>query len=93
MSSFDKEWKALCAWYSEQQAVCEQDAAVEQEKYGLRRDSFANDRMQTVHQEFLKKKCELYTKYGRSEISAAPVPAKEAQKNYQAELYRILCQK
>ena len=64
MSSFDEEWKELRAWYSEQQAVCEQEAVAEQEKHGLRRDSLANDRMQIVHQEFLKKRRELYAKYG-----------------------------
>ena len=93
MSSFDEEWKELRAWYSEPPAVCEQEAVAEQEKHGLRRDSLANDRMQIVHQEFLKKRRELYAKYGKSEASAAPAPAKEAPKNYQADLYKILCQK
>lgn len=91
MSSFDEEWKELCIWYSEQQAVCEQDAAAEQEKYGLQRDSAANDRLQAVHQEFLKKRRELYAKYGKKETSAAAT--KEVSKTYQTELYNILCQK
>ena len=93
MSSFDEEWKALCTWYSEQQAVYEQDAAAEQEKYGLQRDSAANDRLQAIHQEFLKKRRELHAKYGKPEPSAAPAPAKEAPKTYQTELYNLLCQK
>lgn len=91
MSSFDEEWRALCTWYSEQQAMYEQDTAVEQEKYGLQRDSTANDRLQAVHQEFLKKRRELHAKYGKPEPSAAAT--KEVSKTYQTELYNILCQK